>query len=179
MIFGVPGESWSRRCRRGSRWGSRRTSWTIAPASGSSMKQEKLETSDALVKALDKCAADARTALSGTTDEFLMTTWQPAGARTGCDGNATVGDDSGLAQPLVASPRADDRVSPAVGRQGTRRSTDRRPTTRRVPLATLRYATIAMVASRCRPSSRSPLTRTWRRASSRLMPLVNTSQAIS
>ena len=40
------------------------------------MKQEKLETSDALVKALDKCAADARAALSGTTDEFLMTPWQ-------------------------------------------------------------------------------------------------------
>jgi uncharacterized damage-inducible protein DinB len=48
----------------------------IAPASGSSMNQEKLETSDALVKALDKSAADARAALSGTTDEFLMTPWK-------------------------------------------------------------------------------------------------------
>jgi uncharacterized damage-inducible protein DinB len=48
----------------------------IAPASGSSMKQEKLETSDALVKALDRSAAEARAALSGTTDEFLMTPWK-------------------------------------------------------------------------------------------------------
>jgi len=48
----------------------------VAPASGSAMSQEKLETSDALVKALDKSAADARAALSGTTDDFLMTPWQ-------------------------------------------------------------------------------------------------------
>lgn len=48
----------------------------VAPASGSTMKQEKLETSEALVKALDKSAADARAALGGTTDEFLMTPWK-------------------------------------------------------------------------------------------------------
>jgi uncharacterized damage-inducible protein DinB len=48
----------------------------VAPASGSAMSQEKLETSDALMKALDKTAADARAALSGTTDEFLMTPWK-------------------------------------------------------------------------------------------------------
>ena len=48
----------------------------VAPASGSSMKQEKLETSDTLVKALDKSAAAARTALTGTTDDFLMTPWR-------------------------------------------------------------------------------------------------------
>jgi uncharacterized damage-inducible protein DinB len=48
----------------------------VAPASGSSMKMEKLETSDALVKALEKSAADARAALAGTTDEFLMTPWK-------------------------------------------------------------------------------------------------------
>ena len=48
----------------------------VAPASGSAMSQEKLETSDALVKALDKSAADARAALRGTTDDFLMTPWK-------------------------------------------------------------------------------------------------------
>jgi uncharacterized damage-inducible protein DinB len=48
----------------------------VAPASGSAMSQEKLETSDALVKALDKSAAEARAALSGTTDDFLMTPWK-------------------------------------------------------------------------------------------------------
>jgi uncharacterized damage-inducible protein DinB len=48
----------------------------IAPASGSAMSQEKLETGEALVKALDKSAADARAALAGTTDEFLMTSWK-------------------------------------------------------------------------------------------------------
>jgi uncharacterized damage-inducible protein DinB len=40
------------------------------------MKQEKLETSAALVKALEASAAEARSALSGTTDEFLMTPWK-------------------------------------------------------------------------------------------------------
>jgi uncharacterized damage-inducible protein DinB len=48
----------------------------VAPASGSAMKQEKLETSEALVKALEASAADARKALNGTNDEFLMTSWK-------------------------------------------------------------------------------------------------------
>jgi uncharacterized damage-inducible protein DinB len=48
----------------------------VAPASGSAMNREKLETSDALLNALDKSAADARAALAGTTDEFLMTSWK-------------------------------------------------------------------------------------------------------
>jgi uncharacterized damage-inducible protein DinB len=48
----------------------------VAPASGSSMKMEKLETSAALVKALEASAAEARTALKGTSDEFLMTSWK-------------------------------------------------------------------------------------------------------
>ena len=48
----------------------------VAPVSGSAMSNEKLETSEALVKALDKTAGEARTALQGTTDEFLMTPWK-------------------------------------------------------------------------------------------------------
>jgi uncharacterized damage-inducible protein DinB len=48
----------------------------VAPASGSSMKMEQLETSEAFVKALDASAAEARTALTGTTDEFLLTSWK-------------------------------------------------------------------------------------------------------
>ena len=48
----------------------------VAPASGSAMKREKLETSEALVKALDKSAGEARAALQATTDEFLMTPWK-------------------------------------------------------------------------------------------------------
>jgi uncharacterized damage-inducible protein DinB len=48
----------------------------VAPASGSAMSHEKLETSDALVKALDKTAGEARAALQGTTDAFLMTPWK-------------------------------------------------------------------------------------------------------
>jgi uncharacterized damage-inducible protein DinB len=47
----------------------------VAPASGSAISHEKLETSEALVAALDNSAADARAALQGTTDEFLMTPW--------------------------------------------------------------------------------------------------------
>jgi len=56
--------------------GVNRNELDVAPASGSAMSQEKLETSEALVKALDKSAADARAALSGTTDDFLMTPWK-------------------------------------------------------------------------------------------------------
>jgi uncharacterized damage-inducible protein DinB len=48
----------------------------VAPAGGSAMKQEKLETSEALVKALDASAAAAHQALEGTTDDFLMTPWK-------------------------------------------------------------------------------------------------------
>jgi uncharacterized damage-inducible protein DinB len=48
----------------------------VAPAGGSAMKQEKLETSEALVQALDDSAAAAHRALEGTTDEFLMAPWK-------------------------------------------------------------------------------------------------------
>jgi uncharacterized damage-inducible protein DinB len=48
----------------------------VAPVSGSAMKRERLETSESLVKALDASATEARTVLSGTTDEFLMTSWK-------------------------------------------------------------------------------------------------------
>ena len=40
------------------------------------MKRERKETSDALVKALDEAAADARAAFEKTTDEHLRTTWK-------------------------------------------------------------------------------------------------------
>ena len=48
----------------------------IAPADGSTMKQEPKRTSAALIAALDKSAADARAALQQTTDDHLNTTWQ-------------------------------------------------------------------------------------------------------
>ena len=48
----------------------------VAPADGSKMKQAPKETSDALLKALDKAAADARSALEKTSDEHLMTSWR-------------------------------------------------------------------------------------------------------
>jgi len=48
----------------------------VAPTDGSTMKQEPNKTSAALVKALDKSAADARSALEKTNDEFLMTPWK-------------------------------------------------------------------------------------------------------
>jgi len=48
----------------------------IAPTDGSTMKQPPNKTSDALLKALDKSAADARSALGNTTDEYLMTSWK-------------------------------------------------------------------------------------------------------
>jgi uncharacterized damage-inducible protein DinB len=48
----------------------------IAPADGPQVKQTPKETSDALLKALDKAAADARSALEKTTEEYLMTSWR-------------------------------------------------------------------------------------------------------
>ena len=47
----------------------------IAPVA-SKMEQKKLDTSAALIEALDKSAADARAALENTTDEHLQTTWK-------------------------------------------------------------------------------------------------------
>jgi uncharacterized damage-inducible protein DinB len=48
----------------------------VAPADGPQMKPEPKATSEALLQALDKTAAEARAALKGTTDEHLMTSWQ-------------------------------------------------------------------------------------------------------
>ena len=48
----------------------------VAPTDGSTMKQEPNKTSAALVKALDKAAAEARSALQKTNDEFLLTPWK-------------------------------------------------------------------------------------------------------
>jgi uncharacterized damage-inducible protein DinB len=48
----------------------------VAPADGSTMKQEPKKTSAALVQALDKTAADARAALEKTNDEHLNMPWQ-------------------------------------------------------------------------------------------------------
>jgi len=48
----------------------------VAPAAGSKMEQKRLDTSGALLKALDKSAADARSALGTTTDAHLMTPWR-------------------------------------------------------------------------------------------------------
>jgi uncharacterized damage-inducible protein DinB len=48
----------------------------VAPTDGSTMKQEPNKTSAALIGALDKSVAEARTALEKTTDEHLCTAWR-------------------------------------------------------------------------------------------------------
>ena len=48
----------------------------VAPTDGGTMKRTRKETSDALLKALDEAAADARGALEKTTEEHLMTPWR-------------------------------------------------------------------------------------------------------
>jgi uncharacterized damage-inducible protein DinB len=48
----------------------------VAPADGSNMEQARPDTKDALLKALDKSAADARSALEKTTEDHLMTSWR-------------------------------------------------------------------------------------------------------
>lgn len=51
-------------------------SFEVAPAEGSKMEQKKLDTSAALIEALDKSSAGARSALEKTTDEHLLTSWK-------------------------------------------------------------------------------------------------------
>jgi uncharacterized damage-inducible protein DinB len=48
----------------------------VAPADGAKMEQKRMDTSAALLQALDKAAADARAALEKTTDEHLKTSWR-------------------------------------------------------------------------------------------------------
>jgi uncharacterized damage-inducible protein DinB len=48
----------------------------VAPTDGSKMEQKRMDSSEELLKALDKTAADLRSALKKTTDEHLMTTWR-------------------------------------------------------------------------------------------------------
>jgi uncharacterized damage-inducible protein DinB len=49
----------------------------VAPADGGTRAQQaRKDTSDALLKALDKTAADARSALQKTNDEHLHTSWK-------------------------------------------------------------------------------------------------------
>jgi uncharacterized damage-inducible protein DinB len=48
----------------------------VAPAEGSKMEQKRLDTSAALIEALDKSAAGARSALENTTGEHLLTPWK-------------------------------------------------------------------------------------------------------
>lgn len=48
----------------------------IAPPEGSKTEQQRMETSEELLRGLDKTAADARAALKKTTDEHLMTSWR-------------------------------------------------------------------------------------------------------
>ena len=48
----------------------------VAPAEGSNMEQKRLDTSEALIEALDKAAAGAREAFAKTTDEHLRTSWR-------------------------------------------------------------------------------------------------------
>ena len=48
----------------------------IAPASGSAMEQQRLDSSADLVAALEKSAAGAKAAFAKTSDEHLKTSWR-------------------------------------------------------------------------------------------------------
>ncbi len=48
----------------------------VAPADGGKMEQKRMDSSDELLQALDKSAADARSAFEKTTDEHLLTSWR-------------------------------------------------------------------------------------------------------
>ena len=48
----------------------------VAPTDGGKMEQKRMDTSDELLKALDKASAEARSAFNKTTDEHLTTNWR-------------------------------------------------------------------------------------------------------
>ncbi len=48
----------------------------VAPAEGGKMEQKRLDTSGALIEALDKAAAAARASFEKTDDEHLATNWR-------------------------------------------------------------------------------------------------------
>ena len=48
----------------------------VAPVGAGKIEQKRLETSEELRQALDKAAAEARSALEKTTDEHLQTRWR-------------------------------------------------------------------------------------------------------
>ena len=48
----------------------------VAPVGAGKIEQKRLETSEELLQALDKAAAEARSALQKTTDEHLQTRWR-------------------------------------------------------------------------------------------------------
>ena len=48
----------------------------IAPKDGSKMEQKRMDTSEALLEALDQAAAGARESFAGTNDDHMMTSWQ-------------------------------------------------------------------------------------------------------
>jgi uncharacterized damage-inducible protein DinB len=48
----------------------------VAPAQGSAMERKRVDTGAELLSALDKAAAEARSALGNTTEEHLLTPWR-------------------------------------------------------------------------------------------------------
>jgi uncharacterized damage-inducible protein DinB len=48
----------------------------VAPADGGKMEQNRMDSSEELLQALDKAAAGARSAFEKTTDEHLLTSWR-------------------------------------------------------------------------------------------------------
>ena len=48
----------------------------VAPTDGAKMEQKRMDTSEALLAALNKATDQARSALEKTTDEYLMTSWR-------------------------------------------------------------------------------------------------------
>jgi hypothetical protein len=87
----------------------------VAPAEGKGLKQEKKETSEALLKALEETAAAARGALEKTSDELEVTCgW----ARR--DRRAALHNDPGNNQPLGTPSRPDDCLPAPHGPESPR-----------------------------------------------------------
>jgi hypothetical protein len=94
----------------------------VAPEGASKMKQERKETSDALVKLSTNLLRVPRAAFEKTTDETPSDNMEAAGSWQSCYGSTSLRNDSRHDQPLVASSRSNDRLPTSSWGRKSRRS---------------------------------------------------------
>jgi len=100
----------------------------VAPATGGTMEQKRLDESEKLLQTLEKASAEARTAFENTSDEHLKTNWRLlAGGQVVLEA-PRYEMIPGHVQSLGSPSWSDDCLFAVNGRQG---SFDLRPVRRR------------------------------------------------